>query len=85
MAALESEAYFDGRMTAMRMSMATATTLKTRGLTTLSDFAFSTAYIPGQGDDAAFVDGLLPPLMDKAMRLMLILRNLDACTSKLTL
>ena len=63
MAALESEAYFDGRMTAMRISMATQTTLKTRGITTLSDFAFATAYIPGQGDDATFVDGLLLPVL----------------------
>lgn len=63
MAAIESEAYFDGRLAAIRISNATATAMKARGWSTLGDFAYASSYVPGQGPDDAFVTGVLEALL----------------------
>lgn len=63
MAAIESEAYFDSRLAIMGISLATITTMKAKGLLSLADFAFSSSYIPGQGNDGSFVTGVLEVLI----------------------
>ena len=59
MVTIESEAYFDGRLSAMGVSAPTMVALKGRNWNTLADFAFASSYTPGQGDDRAFTTGVL--------------------------
>jgi hypothetical protein len=59
MAAIESEAYFDGRLATMGISNGVIVKIKAKGWSCLADFAYASAYIPGQGSDAAFVTSVL--------------------------
>ena len=59
----DSEAYFDGRMAAMGITAPTQATMRTNGWNTMSAFAFSSAYIPGQADDKPFVDAVLKSIL----------------------
>lgn len=63
MATIESEAYFDGRLSAMGISGATIVAMKNKNWLTLADFAFASSYTPGQGDDKAFTTGVLEVLL----------------------
>ena len=61
-ATIDCEAYFEARRMAIGMSDVTAA-MRQRGFTTLSALAFSSSYTPGQADGAAFVRGVLEPLL----------------------
>lgn len=63
MSTIESEAYFDGRMITIGLSVLVMAAMRTQGWLTLGDFAFSSAYIPGQGPDTAFVTSVLEVLV----------------------
>ena len=62
-ATIDSEAYLEARRRAIGISDATAAAMRLRGFTTLGALAFSSSYTPGQADDAAFVRGVLEPLL----------------------
>ena len=63
MATIESEAYFDARLATIRVSAPTIAKMKTRGWSTLGDFAYASSYVPGQGADTAFCTGVLEVLL----------------------
>ena len=66
MAAIESEAYFDGRMATMGISGGVIVKIKAKGWSCLADFAYASAYIPGQGNDEAFVTSVLVAVVGQA-------------------
>ena len=37
--------------------------LKEKGISCMADFAYSTAYVPGQSDDTQFVERIVVPLL----------------------
>ena len=51
----DSEAVFKDRVSAAGLDDAILKALTDAGFKTLSKFAFSSAYVPGSADDAAFV------------------------------
>ena len=63
MSTIESEAYFEARLAAIKVSNATVARMKTKGWTTLRDFAYASSYVPGQGPDTAFCSGVLEALL----------------------
>ena len=48
MSAVDSEAFFDGRMNAMGITNATAIAVRARGWTSLAAYAYGCGFIPGQ-------------------------------------
>lgn len=60
---IDSEAYFEARMTTMMISAPIRATMIARGWNTMASFAFSSAYIPQGGDDAQFRTSVLQPLI----------------------
>ena len=66
MAAIESEAYFDSRMATMGISGGVIVKIKAKGWSCLADFAYASAYIPGQGNEAAFVTSVLEAVVGQA-------------------
>ena len=64
MAAVDSEAHFEGRMAAMNISPAVLVEIRRLGWNTMAAFSYVTSYVPGaSGDDAAFVVGVLERLL----------------------
>ena len=59
MAALDSEAYFESRCAAVGLAADHVAQMRTRGWTTMANFAFSSAYAPGQADDSKFIEGVI--------------------------
>ncbi|CAE7029855.1 unnamed protein product [Symbiodinium sp. CCMP2592] len=55
MAVVDSEAVFEARCAKVGLSSATIAALKGKGWGTFANFAFSTSFIPGQGEDSVFV------------------------------
>ena len=66
MKVLESKAVFLGRAKYMGLSDVTMAALERRNWATLGSFAFSSSYIPGSGDDKAFRDLVLTPVLGSA-------------------
>ena len=63
MAAVDSEAVFSARALAMGISAPTLTAVRAKGWNTMASFAFACAYVPGTGDDQAFVAGVLVEIL----------------------
>ena len=63
MSTIDSEAYFDGRLAAVGVSSLVAVSMRRMGWNTLASFAYSSSFVPGQGDDTAFVEGVLKRLL----------------------
>ena len=53
-------------MTAFGIEQALQTRIRAAGWTTYAGYDFSTSYTPGQSDDAAFVTGVLIPILGAA-------------------
>lgn len=62
-ASVESEAYFDARMTTLGVPLPAQADMRTRGWTSMGSYAFSSTYNPNHPDDAAFVQGVLLPIL----------------------
>ena len=64
MAAVDSQALFDGRMLAIGISQAVAIDIRRLGWNTMAAFSYVTSYVPGaSNDDSAFVEGVLVRLL----------------------
>ena len=59
MASVDSEAFFDGRMSSMGITAATSTAVRSRGWTSLASYAYGSGFIPGQSLDTVFVEEVL--------------------------
>ena len=66
MATIDSKAFFDSRMAAIGLSDVEATAIRARGWTTLAEFAYSSAFTPGQQDDTKFIDDVVIPVLGAA-------------------
>ena len=56
---VDSEAFFDGRMTSLGIPQAVQATMRGFGWASMGSFAFSSTYQPGQPDDRNFCEGVL--------------------------
>ena len=65
MSLVDSNAVFESRALAIGLSAATVNALALRGWVTHATFAFSVATNPGAGDDQAFIDGVLVPVLGR--------------------
>ena len=59
------EAVFAARCSKVGLSDAAATALRSKGWGTYANFAFSTAVIPGQGDDSIFVRDVIVAILGR--------------------
>ena len=65
MSLVDSNAVFESRALAIGLSAATVNALALRGWVTHATFAFFVATNPGAGDDQAFIDGVLVPVLGR--------------------
>ena len=65
MSLVDSNAVFESRALAIGLSQGTVDALALRGWVTHATFAFSVATNPGAGDDQAFIDGVLVPILGR--------------------
>jgi hypothetical protein len=63
MAALDSVAFFRGRMEAMGIEQAVVAIMLNRGWNSLASFAYSCGYMPGVGDETPFKQDVLKALL----------------------
>ena len=66
MLVVDSEAVFSSRCAKVGLSQGAIATLRAKGWGTHSNFAFSTAVIPGQGDDSVFVRDVITAVLGDA-------------------
>ena len=65
MSVVDSEAVFAARCSKVGLSDAAVTALRSKGWGTYANFAFSTAVIPGQGDDSIFVRDVIVAILGR--------------------
>ena len=63
MSSIDSEAFFDARVTSMNITPATAARVRAKGWTTLGGYAYSCGYVPGQAGEELFVDKVLEVIL----------------------
>ena len=63
MANIDSEAYFDARMTVVGLSPAEQAAVRARGWLTLATFAFASSWTPGQADEQQFLTKVVVPVL----------------------
>ena len=64
MAAVDSEAHFEGRMATIGITPAVMVDIRRLGWNTMAAFSYVTSYVPGaNSDDSAFVTGVLERLL----------------------
>lgn len=66
MSVVDSEAVFASRCAKVGLSSEAVAALKAKGWGTYANFAFSTAVIPGQGDDSIFVRDVITVILGSA-------------------
>ena len=66
MSTIDSSAFFDARMTAIGLSVTEQAAIRAKGWTTLAEFAYSSAWTPGQVDDQKFIDAVVVPVLGAA-------------------
>ena len=59
MTSVDSEAFFDARMSSMGISAGVQTAVRSRGWLSLAAYAYGCGFIPGQSQDSVFVDSVL--------------------------
>ena len=66
MSVVDSEAVFSARCAKVGLSETAIAALREKGWGTHANFAFSTAVIPGQGDDSVFVRDVITAVLGSA-------------------